>query len=705
MEARQKIRMGVDVGGTFTDFALTTESGIKTLKLPTTSDAPEQAILIGVRQLLAENNIGSEKLDGLVHGTTLATNAIILRSGARTALLTTEGFRDVLEQGDESRFDQYDINIEKPKPLVPRWWRYTISERLSAEGERLLPLDEVALPDFADQVKAEGIESIAICFIHAHMNSEHEVRARDILQPLLPGITICLSSEVSPEIGEYERFSTTVANAYVRPVISTYLERLKAGLIAEKIQVPIFMFLSNGGLGDLETAQRFPIRLIESGPAGGAIFAANVALDLNEEEILAFDMGGTTAKICLIENGIPRRSSSFEMAREHMHRKGSGLPARIPVIDLVEIGAGGGSIAQVDNLKRLNIGPDSAGSTPGPASYCRGGEYATVTDADLILGRLSSADFKPSGINISSVLAKDAIKSRIGEPLNLAVLPAAAAISEMVEEQMASAAREHAREKGVDLRERSMVAFGGAAPLHAVNVARKLGISRIFIPEAAGVGSAVGFLQSEVVFDVSRSINMPLSQFDARILNKAFEEIRVQARTAVAAAAPGSEIVESRALFMRYRGQGHNLTIDIGDEVLCTENVKQLKNKFVKTYISIYRRELKGLEVQCVGLNLRASSPKVGISKAKGFSDRITQPPPTCKLYDLKTDSIIRATVVARQEFEKNKSFFGPGLIKDSGTTIYVPQNSTADVHPCGPISLRLRSRQIKGAQNDQPNR
>jgi len=683
--------MGVDVGGTFTDFALITESGIETLKLPTTSDAPERAILTGVRQLLAENNIRPERLDGLVHGTTLATNAIILRSGARTALLTTQGFRDVLEQGDESRFDQYDINIEKPRPLIPRWWRYTVSERLSAKGKRLLPLDEVALSDFADQIKAEGIESVAICFLHAHMNSEHEVRARDILQPLLPGITICLSSEVSPEIGEYERFSTTVANAYVRPVISNYLERLKVGLIAEKIQVPIFMFLSNGGLSDLETVQRFPIRLVESGPAGGAIFASNVALELNEKEILAFDMGGTTAKICLIENGIPRRSNSFEMAREHMHRQGSGLPARIPVIDLVEIGAGGGSIANVDNLKRLHIGPDSAGSTPGPASYGRGGEHATVTDADLILGRLSSIDFKPSGINISNGLAKDAIQVRIGDPLGLAALPAAAAISEMVEEQMASAAKEHAREKGVDLRERSMVAFGGAAPLHAMNVARKLGISRVFIPEAAGVGSAIGFLQSEAIFDVSRSINMSLTHFDAGVINNVFKEIAVRARSAVEAAAPDSEIVESRTLSLRYRGQGHNLTIDIDNEILCTESVKELNRKFVQAYVSIYRRELKGLEVECVGLSLRASSRQAGASRVKGFSNCFLQPLSTRKLYDLNTDSDIQATVVGRQEFEENTPLLGPGLIKDSGTTIYVPQDSLADLHSNGSILLRTR--------------
>ena len=650
MQRSEKIRIGVDVGGTFTDFALEQGENIKTLKLPTTVEAPEISILAGTLGLLEENGLMPEKLDSFIHGTTLATNAIISRSGARTALLTTKGFRDILEQGDESRFDQYDINIEKPEPLVPRWWRYVVAERLSVDGEILVPLDEKYLSDFAQQVELEGIESVAICFLHAHKNGIHEKRAQDILEKLLPQISICISSEVSPEIGEYQRFSTTAANAYVQPIISGYLTRLKEGLEAEKINAPIYMFLSNGGLSDFETAVRFPIRLVESGPAGGAIFASNVSMDLNEDKILAFDMGGTTAKICLIDNGVPERSNFFEMAREQGHRQGSGLPVRIPSIELVEIGAGGGSIANVDDLKRLQVGPASAGSIPGPASYSRGGEKATVTDADLLLGRLSPADFEPSGIKISEDLAGDAIRKYIGDPLGLDVIPASAAISEVVEEQMASAAREHAREKGIDLRERSILAFGGAAPLHAVNVAHKLGVTKVINPEAAGVGSAVGFLKSEAVFDISRTFNMCLSDFEPSSMNRLFLEISGQVKSAIARVRPESEVLEERSLFMRYKGQGLNLAVQIDNHPLNESDGRNLLEKFTQAYISVYKRELAGLEVECVGLSLRASSIQSTKITNKKPSSKRPCISPVCRLYNLESDTSFEAEDLERSD-------------------------------------------------------
>jgi len=682
------VRIGIDVGGTFTDFALTMPGGIKSLKLPTTGDNPEKAILDGVGRLLAENSIAPDQVESIVHGTTLATNAIIARAGARTALLTTAGFRDVLALGDESRFDQYDVNIVKPEPLVPRWWRFGIEERMSARGDVLLPLNEEALEQIAVQFVGEKIESVAVCFLHAHVNAAHENWARERLKKLLPSLSICLSSEVSPEIGEYARFSTTAANAYVQPIMAAYLNRLETGVRALGLTAPIFMFLSNGGLCKLDTAIAFPIRLVESGPAGGAVFAGDIARDLGEEEILAFDMGGTTAKVCLIDQGVPRRSDSFEMAREHMHRQGSGLPARIPVIDLVEIGSGGGSIAHIDSMSRLHVGPESAGATPGPACYARGGGQATVTDADLLLGRLAPEDFLGSGIAISKEQARRAIGEQIGDKLGLEDVAGAMAISEIVEEQMAAAAREHAREKGVDLRQRTMIAFGGSAPLHAANVAAKLNIEKIIIPEAAGIGSAVGFLQSHAVFEISRSIKMPLAEFDAALFNREFAQISAEARSVVTAAAPDAEIEESRSVSMRYRGQGHSLTIAIDARAIKPEDGALFLDLFLKNYTAVYTRPLEGIAVECVGLGSRASSVGDALPAKNILAADTRELPVKAALFDLNAGKFVEVPMLSRQRMAGGQSFAGPGLIKDDGTTICVPENYTAHCGKGGHIIM-----------------
>ncbi len=682
------IRIGVDVGGTFTDFALATPTGIITLKLPTTEDQPERAILDGISRLLNGNDIAADQVASIVHGTTLATNAIISRKGARTALVTTAGFRDVLELGDESRFDQYDINIQKPEPLVPRQWRFGIEERMSAGGEVLLPLDEQALADIAGRLEAEQIESAAICFLHAHINGDHEKRARERLRELLPSLSICLSSEVSPEIGEYGRFSTTAANAYVRPIMAAYLDRLEEGLGARGLTAPVFMLLSNGGLCRLDTAKAFPVRLVESGPAGGAVFAGEIARALGEEEVLAFDMGGTTAKICLIDGGVPRRSDSFEMARQHMHRQGSGLPARIPVTDLVEIGSGGGSIAHIDAMSRLHVGPESAGATPGPACYGRGGGQPTVTDADLLLGRLAADDFRDSGIAISLDSARRSIGEQIGKELALDDVAGAMAISEIVEEQMASAAREHAREKGVDVSRRSMIAFGGGAPLHAVNVAAKLGIDKIIVPEAAGIGSAIGFLQSQAVFEISRSIKMPLSQFDAAFFNRVFGEMATEARSVVTAAAPDAELAESRTISMRYRGQGHNLSVAINARDIKQDDNETFLDLFLEDYTAIYKRPLDGIEVECVGLTLRLSSVGDALPVRNIVAAAPRETPANTALFDLNSGQFEDVPALNRNSMKPGQPFDGPGLIKDFGTTICIPKNFSALLNKEGSIIL-----------------
>ena len=681
-----EIRIGIDVGGTFTDFALATPGGLHTLKLPTTPLAPERAILDGVQQILREAGIAPEAVTGMVHGTTLATNAIISRQGARTALVTTEGFRDVLAMGDEGRFDQYDITIVKPEPLIPRWWRYGVPERLAADGSVLLPLDEQALHALARTLRDERIESVALCFLHAHVNPAHERRALEILQPLLPGVLFSLSSEVSPEIGEYARFSTTAANAFVQPQVATYLDRLETGLAALGLTAPVFMFLSNGGLCHLDIARRFPIRLVESGPAGGAVFAAGLARDLGEEAILAFDMGGTTAKICLIDKGVPRRSPSFEMAREHMHRQGSGLPARIPVIDLVEIGAGGGSLARVDGQRRLQVGPESAGSDPGPACYARGGTQPAVTDANLQLGRLSPGDFDGSGILIDPGLATQALEAGVGAPLGLDPLAAAAALAEVVEEQMAGAAREHAREKGVDLRPRPIIAFGGGGGIHAARIARKLGATRVIVPQGAGIGSAIGFLQAQAVYELSRSVAMPLARFDAALYNCLYAQMAAEAGAFVTAAAPGAQQVAQRTLFLRYKGQGQTLQIPVEDTDLSDQDAPRLQALFQSHYAALYKRALDRIPVEIVALSLRVAAE--GAAPTPAVTDRLDRTlPDTAPLYDLTTGAMVPARQILRADLGP-QPLNGPALIKDKGTTIHVPRGFDARTIEGGHVLL-----------------
>ncbi|HEY4893785.1 MAG TPA: hydantoinase/oxoprolinase family protein, partial [Reyranella sp.] len=462
----EKARLAVDIGGTFTDLCLDWNGKLTSVKVLTTPRAPEEGVLDGMEQILKQTGIRPADLGLVIHGTTLATNAIIERKGAKTALVVTEGFRDSIEIAFEHRFEQYDIFMQKPPPLVARDLRFGIPERMDGRGNVLIPLDEAAVRALSPKLKAAGIEAIAIGYMHAYLDGKHERRTRDILTELLPGVSISLSSEVSPEIREYERWSTAVANAYVQPVMDRYLGRLDDGLRRKGFTCPLFMITSGGGLAALETARKFPIRLVESGPAGGAILAAALARQCGLDKVLSFDMGGTTAKICLIDHGEPQHSRTFEVARQYRFLKGSGLPLRIPVIEMVEIGAGGGSIAHVDSLSRVNVGPESAGAEPGPASYGRGGTEPTVTDADVVLGRIDPAYFAGGSIKLSPDRAGAAIDKAVGTKLGLKRLDAAFGVSEIVEENMANAARVHAVERGKELQDRTMIAFGGAAPIH-----------------------------------------------------------------------------------------------------------------------------------------------------------------------------------------------------------------------------------------------
>jgi N-methylhydantoinase A len=578
-----RIRLAADIGGTFTDIVLEAGGRLETLKVLTTPDAPERAVVEGAGQVLDAAGLGFSDIDVFLHGTTLATNAVIERKGAKTGLIATQGFRDVIAIADESRYDQYDVFIEKPEPLVPRHLRLTVPERLDVEGQVRLPLDEDAVRAAARRLADEGVTSIAVAFLHSYVDPVHERRAGEIIREAAPDMWVTLSSEVCPEAREYERTSTAVANAYVQPLIAGYLERLAEAFRAAGFANDIHLMTSGGSLASLETARRFPVRLVESGPAGGAILAAHIAAERGENQILSFDMGGTTAKICLIEDGEPLKARAFEVDRSARFMKGSGLPLRIPVIEMVEIGAGGGSIAQIDALGRIQVGPESAGAAPGPACYGLGGERPTVTDGDVVLGKIDPARFAGGKIAIEADRAAQALAAHVGEKMSMDSLQAAYGVAEIVDENMANAARVHAVERGVAISERTLIAFGGAAPLHAARLAEKLGIRRIVVPAGAGVGSAIGFLQAPAAYELVRSRYMRLDQLDLEVINALLDEMSGEA-TARARSARAEQLDETRGAFMRYAGQGHEIEVALPVRALTRDDGAALREAFEAEY-------------------------------------------------------------------------------------------------------------------------
>ena len=677
------IRIGIDTGGTFTDFALVKDDVFHSTKILTTHQAPERAIMKGLYDLMEVTGYRPADTELIIHGTTLATNAIIEHKGAKVAMLTTEGFRDVLEMGTESRFDQYDLGLIKPEPLVPRQLRFTISERLAADGRVLLPVNLSTIRQIAEELKRNGIESIAICFLHSFTNPEHEERVADALREHIPGIYISLSSQVAPEIREYERFSTTVANAYIQPLIDSYLKQLQEQLARTEFDCPLYMFVSNGGLVEVDIARQFPVRLVESGPAGGAVFASHVARIHQEDRILSFDMGGTTAKICLIDNAEPQKATMFEMARVHRFKQGSGLPARIPVIEMVEIGAGGGSIARVDSLGRIIVGPGSAGSEPGPACYDLNGDNATVTDADLILGRLETEGFGDGSMQLNSEAARQAVQENLARPLQMDIPTAAYGVAEIVEEDMANAAREYATESGKTLTDRTLVAFGGAAPLHALSLAGKLGINRVIIPANAGVGSAIGFLLAPVAFELSRSCLVRLNQFQTGVLNNLFEEMSEYAHGVVSSGAPGRNRIEIWQAQMRYIGQGYSIPVEVPVQRLGQDDARALQQAFDKAYANLYKKLHDGVDVEIVGVSVSVSAYLVFVKPAETTGMSAAGPSEidhTSTLYDAHAGGYREMNVYSRSALQTGNQLTGPTLVRDKGTTVMVPDGCDVTV-------------------------
>jgi N-methylhydantoinase A len=619
------VRIGVDIGGTFTDLVLVDEASgaLSVGKLLTSAKEPALAVEAGVARLLDQAGVRAQAVRTLIHGTTLATNALIERKGARTALITTRGFRDALEIGREGRYDMYDLFIDPPAPLVPRRLRFEVTERLLADGNVLTPLDETQAQEVVGELLTEGVEALAISLLHAHLNPIHEARLAALVRETAPTLRVSTSSEVVPEIREYERTSTTVANVYVMPLMARYLEELEGKFRDLGVTGSLFVMLSSGGIATPETAKRVPIRLVESGPAAGALAAARAARLSGESRLLSFDMGGTTAKACIIDGGEPLVAREFEVARADRFKKGSGLPIRVPVIEMIEIGAGGGSIARVDRMGLLKVGPDSAGADPGPACYALGGREPTVTDADLLLGYLDPGFFLGGRMRLDIEAARRAVEKGVARPLGLSLTEAAWGIHRVVNENMAAAARIHGIERGKDLRSYPLFAFGGAGPVHCWQVARILRVPRILVPLGAGATSAFGLLAAPLAFDFVRTARQRLDRADWTLVNRLYEEMEREGRAILAPSGiAGAQVTLRRSAEMRYVGQGHEVEVELPLGRLSGWSLPAITANFESAYRALYHRTPQGVAIEALNWRLQVSGPVPDLRMSAGGSPR-----------------------------------------------------------------------------------
>ncbi|MCY6381688.1 hydantoinase/oxoprolinase family protein [Hoeflea prorocentri] len=674
------IRLAVDIGGTFTDIVLETDGAFSTYKLLTTPERPEMASMEGILHLLSREGRELSEVGTIIHGTTLATNALIERKGAKTALVTTEGFRDVLEMRYEKRFDQYDLNLRMPEPLVPRDLRFTLGERVLADGSVLKALDVSDIKKLAGKLIEAGVGAVAVGFLHAYANASHEkLVAEELAKRLPPDVTICTSSDVSAEAREYDRFSTVCANAYVRPLMSSYLQRFNAALRDHGFGGSFMLMLSGGGLTTLEQACRTPIRLVESGPAGGVSLAAHIAAQVNSRRTLAFDLGGTTAKICFLKDCAPQTTRRFEVARAWRDRKGSGLPVRVPTIELVEIGAGGGSIARLDNLKRISVGPESAGASPGPRAYGLGGEDATLTDANVTLGRIAPEGFAGGTIQIDPELARTAIDGQLARPLGLSSPQAAAmGVVEVADEVMANAARIHGLELGLVVADFDLVVSGGGGPLHATRLAEKLSIQRIFVPENAGVGSAVGFLHAPVAFESARSVMRLTSDIDVSALSQSIADVRQSAVEVVSSCAPGGSYQVSAYAEFRYLGQGQEIRLSMDTSAPLGEEIERLEKAFHVEFKRLYGFSMPEVELELVSFSVTASleaspqetdtTPKTPVGEGVCAGRMI---------YDRDAEEFVAFRSVPRDALHVGEKFSGPAVVTEAQTTTVIGKGWT----------------------------
>lgn len=696
------VRMGVDIGGTFTDVVLEVGETPYSTKVLTSYDAPENAIIEGMHQVCSKADVMPADIQQVIHGTTLATNALIERRGAKTALITTKGFRDVIEMRTESRFEQYDLNLKLPEPLLPRNQRYTVNERVNAKGEVYIELERTEVEALAKLIKQANYQSVAVGLLHSYANDAHEALVREVLNEIVPDVMVSISSEVSPQMREYERFNTVVANAYIKPLMKSYLGRLQGRMKDEGLNCDIFLMHSGGGIISIDSAADFPVRLVESGPAGGAVFAATIAAKYGLDKVLSFDMGGTTAKICLINNQTPKTSRVFEVARTYRFKKGSGMPISIPVIDMVEIGAGGGSIAQVDSMRQIRVGPESAGSEPGPACYNRGGMRPAVTDADLVLGRLDANNFAGGSIKLLAPASEQALVSEVGETLDMDALTAAYGVVEVVDENMANAARVHAVENGEDLAEYTMIAFGGAAPLHAGRLCEKLSIDRLLVPVGAGVGSAIGFLRAPFSFEANRSVYMRLSDFDAGLIQSLLKELEKEATQFVKRCDAKAEVVAEFKVYMRYSGQGWEIPIVLSSEQALNPEVEQFKQLFERHYQTLFGRPVDGMDIEITvwavnattNATIDATMPSDQLKKIDLASDQGKAAIQTERsMFDPALGQSIIASIVLRDEMDLGQTVEGPAAITENETTIVLPASRRAIKQADGCIDITVKTK------------
>ncbi|MBD5772332.1 hydantoinase/oxoprolinase family protein [Marinomonas colpomeniae] len=676
--AQNNVRVGVDIGGTFTDVALDLSGALYTGKVLTNYLQPEQAILDGIHLVCKRAGIDVKEITTVIHGTTLVTNSLIERRGARTAFITTDGFRDVVEMRTENRFEQYDLNLSLPTPLVKRTDRYTLKERISAEGEVLTKIDQNELNALVKDIIAEGYEAVAVGFVHSYTNDIHEVQVQKAFEAAAPELCVSISSHVSPQMREFQRFNTVIANAYVRPQVSEYLGRLVTRLIEIGISCPVFMMHSAGGLISVDTASEFPVRLLESGPAGGAIFAAKFASSYGENQVVSFDMGGTTAKICLIEGGKPKTANTFEVARTYRFAKGSGMPLSTPVVEMVEIGAGGGSIAHVDDMRQIRVGPKSAGSEPGPACYQRGGEHPTVTDANLLLGRLDPDLFAGGEIKLSVPMAKEAMRQKVASKADLNEEQAAFGVTEVVDENMANAARVHTVENGKEISNFAMIAFGGGAPLHACRLCEKLDVDYLIIPPGAGVGSAIGFLNAPFSYEATKGMYQRLNNFDPERINQLLSELRAEALAFVERGAGEIETTTTVQAFMRYTGQGGEIGVDISYKDYVDADVDVFREKFETGYHKLFGRTIDGLGIEITNWSITVASklePSTPIAlRRSGSQVDVTK---TREFFDAALRKFVTASEIQRDSLSPGDAVSGPAVIVEDETSTVVTSGYT----------------------------
>ena len=677
-------RVGIDIGGTFTDMLLVGEDGTAIIgKTLTTPGDPSLAVEDALRPALENGTVKTGARGTLIHGTTLVTNALIERKGAPTALLTTSGFRDAVEIGREHRYELYDLNLDLPKPLVPRHLRFDVPERMAADGSVLQSLDEVFVRRLVGELRDKGIKAVGVCYLNSFRNPAHEKRTAEIIAEVAPEIRVSLSSEVVAEIREFQRTSTTLVNVYVQERVSDYLAQLQARLDKIGFAGSFFVMLSSGGIATRETSARFPVRLLESGPAAGALAAAQAGLLSGHRDLLSFDMGGTTAKLCAIDDGEPLKTHEFEVDRVYRFRKGSGLPVRIPVIDMIEIGAGGGSIARVDSLGLLKVGPDSSGADPGPVCYRQGGTEPTVTDADLVLGYLDPKYFLGGKMQLDLDGTRKAL-GRLGEKLGMMPEQVAWGIHQIVNENMANAARAHLGERGKDPRRMPMYAFGGAGPVHGYRVAEILRLPALISPFGAGVGSTFGLLAAPLAFDFVRSAYSRLDELDWNFANGLLDEMATEGQKVLEGSGLATDRISyHRTADMRYVGQGHEVSVSLPDGVLSTARLPQIAAAFENIYRGLYGRKGPDVPLEVINWRVVASGPrpemnlKLPRDRAKKGSDARKG---SRQAYFPEQGGFVETAIYDRYTLDPGTEFAGPAIVEERESTLIIGARGRARV-------------------------